>query len=200
MSTSLLRRRLLLAALPLLPAGCGLSERPYAEQRQWPLLVPRPNPRPPRRGGPVLEIRSLRAGPGLAIRLLQTVQPDGSIQSNFYEQWAVPPAEGVEDALRGWLAQSGLFSAVVAPGSRANADISLEGELTALWADSANDRAVATIAITAIDLRTAARRILLQRTFNGTAPLTAPGPAASAQAQLAALADAFGKLETALRP
>ena len=53
---------------------------------------------------------------------LQWLQRDGSVHVDFYEQWAVPPAQAVEDDLRQWLADSGRFRAVVAPGSRLNAD------------------------------------------------------------------------------
>ena len=86
-----MNRRALL--LPLLLAGCGLSERPYAERRQWPLIAPRPTALPPRPGGKVLEVRGFRAGPGLEARGLQSLDADGSIRTGFYEEWAVPPAQ-----------------------------------------------------------------------------------------------------------
>src|SRR5215472_8066786 len=133
------RRRVL--ALPLLLAACGLSERPYAERRQWPLLIRRPNALPPRTGGRILEVRPINAGPGLEVRGLQSLEGDGSLHTAFYEEWAVPPAEGIGDALRLWLAGSGKFGAVVAPGSRLTADLVLEGELTALWTEPAQQHA-----------------------------------------------------------
>ena len=46
-----MNRRALL--LPLLLTACGLSERPYAERRQGPLLVQRPITIPARAGAPV---------------------------------------------------------------------------------------------------------------------------------------------------
>jgi ABC-type uncharacterized transport system auxiliary subunit len=192
----------MLPGLPLALAACGLSERPYSEQRQWPLLVRRPTALPARSalqarsGGLVLEVRGLRASPGLETRGLQTVQPDGSIQTGFYEQWAVPPAQGVEESLRQWLADSGLFAAVVAPGSRSQADWSLEGELTVLW--TAADAAHAALAITLIDVRSPARRILLQQSFTAQAVLQGADVPAAVQAQLAALSDIMGRVETAL--
>jgi len=191
-----MRRRLFLLAGPLALAGCGLSERPYAEQRQWPLHVQRPAALPPRPDGPVVEVRGLRAGPGLETRGLQSVRLDGSIQTAFYEQWAVPPAEGAEDALRLWLAQSGTFAAVVSPGSRAAPDLSLDGELTVLWTDGAV--AHAAIAVTAVAMRPPTRRIVLQHTFESTAPLADDSAAAAVRAQLAALASVFGQIEAAL--
>ena len=195
-----MRRREFLSGLPLALTACGLTERPYAEQRQWPMLIRRPVVLRARANGPVLEVRGLRAGPGLESRGLQTLQADGSMRNEFYEQWAVPPAQAVEDALRIWLGQSGHFSAVVSPGSRVTADISLEGELTALWANMVTGTARAAIAVTALDVRTPASRILLTRTMDGTAVLADPKPAAAVQAQLTALADTFAQIEAALIP
>ena len=193
-----MRRRAFLA-LPLTLAACGLAERPYAERRQWPLLVHQPETRPPRRGGPVLEVRPLRAGPGLEARGLQSLQPDGSMRTAFYEEWAVPPAEGAGDALRLWLTNSGKFGAVVAPGSRVTPDLVMEGELTALWSEPAQKQARATLAITVVDQRGGSSRILLQRTFTGTAPLGSDAAPDAAHAQLEALADAFRQIEQAVQ-
>lgn len=195
MTQSKLPRRILLG-LPLALAACGLSERPYAEQRQWPLVARRSSTLPPPARGLVLELRSLRAGAGLETRGLQTILPDGSIQTAFYEQWAVPPAQGVEDSLRTWLTQSGLFTAVVGQGSRGAPDLSLEGEVTALWATSV--AGTATVAITLIDLRSPARQIRLQRSFTAAAPLRDADPAAAVQAQMAALADVLTQIEAAI--
>jgi cholesterol transport system auxiliary component len=184
--------------MPFVLAACGLAERPYAERRQWPLTVARPGILPPRPGGLVLEVRGVRPGPGLDERGLQTLQSDGSVQISFYEQWAVAPAQGVEEALRRWLAQSGKFAAVIDPGSRVNADISLDGELTALLTDRAAGIAHAGIAVTVIDLRTSARRILLQRTLSGAVAAADGSPQSAVEAQRSALAVAFAGIEGAL--
>jgi cholesterol transport system auxiliary component len=191
------RRAILLA---LLATGCtgGLSERPYTERRQWPLLIRRERDLPPRKGGRVLEVRGLRAGPGLETRGLQELQRDGSVRTDFYEEWAVPPAQGAEDALRLWLAGSGRFAAVVATGSRMPPDLVLEGELTVLWSQPTEQEARAAIAITLLDQREAAPRIRLQKTFTGRAVLGGTGAPAAAQAQLAALRDVFGQIEAAV--
>jgi ABC-type uncharacterized transport system auxiliary subunit len=190
-------RRALLA-LPFLVAACGLSERPYTERRQWPLLLRRPNTLPPRRGGPVLEVRTLNAGPGLESRGLKLLTADGNMQTLFYEEWAVPPAQAIEDSLRLWLSASGRFGAVVAPDSRVQADLALEGELTALWAEPGQHLARAAIAVTLIDQRGASPRILLQRTFRGEATLASDSPPDAASAQIAALTEVFRQVEAAI--
>jgi ABC-type uncharacterized transport system auxiliary subunit len=190
-----MNRRALL--LPLLLAGCGLATRPYAERRQWPLAVTRPGTLPPG-GRKVLEVRSLLAGPGLDARGLQSLEADGSIRTGFYEEWAVPPAQGVEEALRAWLAASGLFVAVVAPGSRVVADVVLEGELDALWTEPSAKLAHAALGVTLIANGTTPH-VLLQRRFAATAALTGQGAGADVAAMLAALAIVLAQVESALR-
>lgn len=182
------RRALLLATLGA--ASCSvLPTRPYETRRQWPLLATRPTTLPARPAAPVLLVRTLRAGPGLEQRGLRRVQPDGSVASDFYEEWAVPPAEGVENALRLWLAASGRFAAVLAPGSRLPASRILEGELTDFTADP--PAGVARIGLALVELADHAGHVtpLWQRSFVATAPLTqadAPALAASLRAALAA--------------
>jgi ABC-type uncharacterized transport system auxiliary subunit len=190
-----LNRRALLLALPL--AACGLAERPYAERRQWPIAASRPAALPARAKGRVLELRTLRAGPTLESRGLQTIQPDGSMRTGFYEEWAVPPAQGAEEALRRWLAASGLFAAITAQGSRAAPDLSLEGELVALNANPTAKSATATLAITVIASKS--DRVLLQRSFTETAAMRGEGPAAEVHAMLAALTIVLARIEAALR-
>ncbi len=192
------RRSTLMLGSVLALAGCGLSERPYAEKRQWPLTVTRPRSLPPRTRGRTLLVRSIQAAPGLGARGLQTLQPDGSLRVDFYEEWAVPPAEGVESDLRQWLADAGLFAAVVAPGSRLAADLVLEGTLTALIAEPERGVARAVLTVVLIDPRPAPTRILLQQRFVAQRALSNAEAPAIAQALLAAIADLLGQIETAV--
>ena len=172
-------------------AGCSiLPTRPYVERRDWPLDVRRPVALPPRPGGKALLVRTLQAAPGLEARGLQVMQADGSIRTEFYEQWAVPPADAVEDVLRRWLAASGLFSAVLAPGSRARADLALEGELLSLLALPAQGVSRAALGLVLVDLQPAPARVLLQADATAAALLNGVGPpgiARSGQEALAAL-------------
>ena len=193
-----MKRRALLLAPWLMGACSVLPERPYAQKRDWPLAVRRPADLPSRAGGGVLLVRSLAAAPGLEERGLHALQPDGSMRVSYYEQWITPPAQGVEEALRQWLAASGLFAAVLAPGSRVAADLVLEGELTALWAEPAAARAVAGLAFALLDQRHGGAAVLAQQAVAGTAPLGAPNAPASVAAQQLALADAFGQIERSL--
>ena len=186
-------------AAPLALAGCGLETRPYAERRQWPLLVRRPQALPPRSGGKVLLVRSFAAGPGMDLRGLQSVQPDGSIRTEFYEEWSVPPSQAVEEAVRGWLADSGLLSAVVAPGSRLAADLVLEGVLDALWTVPAGQVARAALGVTLVAEGGTGPRLVLQRRLDAEAALAGATPQDAVAAMTASVAALCGRVEAAVR-
>jgi cholesterol transport system auxiliary component len=193
-----MRRRATLAAFLAL-TGCALSERPHVDKRIWPLVVRRPTAAPPARHGRVLLVRSVRAAPGLEARGVQSLLPDGSMQADFYEEWAVPPAEAVESDLRQWLAESGLFQAVLAPGSRLSPDLIAEPELLAFWADLPAARARCALSIVLLDQRQGATAgVLMQRTFAASVPLSATDVPAIVESLRAALADVLRQIEAAL--
>jgi cholesterol transport system auxiliary component len=190
-----MRRRLLLTGAAAL-AGCSiLPQQSPVQRRDWPLDVARTPALPARRRGKVLLVRGVRAAPGLEGRGLQWLQPDGSVHLDFYEEWAVPPAQAVEDELRQWLADTGLFGAVAAPGSRLNADLLLEGELTAFSADLKAGVARASLALVLLDQRPSPIRILLQKTENAEVKLSGNDPPAIVEALKAALVEVLRQTE-----
>ncbi|HTU55636.1 MAG TPA: ABC-type transport auxiliary lipoprotein family protein [Acetobacteraceae bacterium] len=197
-----MRRRTFLLGLPLALGGCASAlERPYVARQDWALSVPLPaQDAPARKGRKVLLVRSMLAAPVLGDRGLLTLNPDGTMTTSFYERWAVPPAEGVGSSLTQFLAQSGLFSAVLAPGSLADADLALEPDLLALWAEPATGRAVASLSIVLLTASSLNPRVLLQASETATATLGGQGAEAEVHAELAALAAVFRKVEAALTP
>ncbi|MGH7042380.1 MAG: ABC-type transport auxiliary lipoprotein family protein [Acetobacteraceae bacterium] len=134
----------------------------------------RPVALPPRAGGKVLVVRELTPAPGLDQLGVQWLRSDRSLHVDFYNQWAVPPAEGVTDDLRRWLAASGLFAAVVGPDSEVAANFTLSGELTAFMGDPARRRARVALALVLIGGRPA--RLLVQRTVVAETPMQAATP------------------------
>ena len=190
-----MKRRLLLSSALAL-GGCSvLPAQPYLQRRNWPLVVRRSTSLPANPRGRALLVRDLTAGPGLESNGLQWLQPDGSVHVDFYEQWAVPPAEAVTDDVRHWLADAGLFSAVLASGSRMNADFVLEGELDALLGDLGNNRARVALALVLLDQRPSTTKVLLQKTERVEVPLTGNDPPAIVQAVKAALAEVLRETE-----
>lgn len=191
-------RRLVLLGLGAL-GGCSVLPQPsYVQQTQWPLVVRRPESLPPRPRGRVLVVRSLQAAPGLEQRGLQWLRPNGSVHVDFYNQWAVSPAQGVTDDLRRWLAASGLFAAVVAPDSGLLPDLSLEGELTTFIADPRTLTAHAAVALVLVDAHPSPARVLLQKTISSDARMPSDTPAGVAEALVAALTDVLRQTEAVL--
>ena len=204
------RRPLLLAFSAVGGASCSvLPSRPYREVQRYALAPERPRREPPAKRGPVLLLRSVRAAPGMDSRGLRIVGAGGQVDTEFYNEWAAPPVELVEEAMRQWLAASGLFAAVVAPGSRLRPGLVLEAELLRLQAEPRAGLARAGLAALLLEEpRDASQqaRILGQFTPEGTAPL--PGaarradtvPAGEAAAAMRdALAAALAALERDLR-
>jgi cholesterol transport system auxiliary component len=206
------RRHATLLLLPVLAAGgCSvLPNRPYQEVQRFALAPERPRREPPPSGrAPVLLLRTLRAAPGLEARGLRQIEANGQVTTEFWNEWTAPPAELAEEALRRWLAASGLFAAVTPPGSRLRPDLVLEAGLVRLQA--APEAGLARAALSALLLREGAEggsqaRILGQFTPEATAPL--PGgprrvsdlpPPEAAEAMAAALATALAMLERELR-
>jgi cholesterol transport system auxiliary component len=190
-----MKRRLLLAGAAAL-GGCSvLPQQPSVQRREWPLDVARVPALPPRRRGTVLLVRSVRAAPGLEERGLQWLQPDGSVRIDFYEEWAVSPAQAVEDELRQWLGDAGLFSAVPAPGSRLNADLVLEGQLTAFAADLKAGVARVSLAVVLLDQRPSPIRVLLQKTESAEVKLVGTEPPVMVDALKTALVEVLGQTE-----
>jgi len=188
-------RRALLLGLGAV-AGCSvLPERPYQQKRVWPLAADDPSPVPGRRGAPVLLVRAMGAGPGLETRGLHGLLPDGSMRVEFWEEWAAPPAQAAEAALRARLAATGKFAAVAAPGTRLEARYALESQLLALWDNGTT--ATARIGWTLIDLGHD-NAPLKQQTSVGEAHLADASAPARAAAQSAALAQALERLANAV--
>ena len=173
-------------------SGCGVLARPaYVQRRVWPIAARRPVRLAAPVRGPVLAVRALTAGPGLDATGVEWLRPDGSLHVDFYNQWAVPPAEGVTDALRRWLAASGRFGAVVGPDSGLAPALTLEGELTAFLGEPARFHAEVRLALV---LRRGGR-LLAQRVVTGRARLADAAPEAVVRATLAALAGACAGVE-----
>lgn len=195
-----MKRRLLLLAAPLLLAGCSiLPDRPNVPVRRYALNPRRAASVQAPRAAPVLLQRRMRAVPGLQDLGLRRARPDGAYEFLPYEEWIAPPADLADAALRAWLQASGRFTAVVQAGTRADADLVLEPQLTVLETVPQSGEARAAIAAVLMREERLASRVLGTIEASGRAPLP-PNATAPQQAQAleAALARAFADLEAQL--
>jgi cholesterol transport system auxiliary component len=192
-----MKRRAILAA-PLVLTACGslLPQQKYVPRINWPLQPAPPAQNPTNPSGPVVQVRPITAAPGMDQQGVQSLLPDGSLNVDYYNLWAVSPADATTQGLMTWLQASGDFSAVIAPGSRLNASLILEGELTELVADPGKSeaRAVLTLAVIRNSAAIGASAVpLAQQRITGTAPLTGNTPAAEVAAMRVAFASALSQ-------
>ena len=201
------RRRIVLAA-PLALAACTslLPAQKYTPRVNWPLQPAPPAAAANAGNGQVLMIRPIAAAPGLDSRGLQSLAADGSLKVDYYNLWAVPPADAVTQALVDWSQASGAFFAVVTPGSRLQPALIVEGELTELLADPGRGEAHAALTLVLIKpagTLTGTALPVTQARLQATAPLQGEDPTAMAAAQNNALsgvlAQAMVLLERAAR-
>jgi ABC-type uncharacterized transport system auxiliary subunit len=181
-------------------AGCSvLPDRPYQETQRFALLPERPQRNPASPRAPVLLIRAFRAAPGLDLRGLRSLGADGRVTLEYWAEWAAPPADLAEEALRRWLAASGRFGAITAAGSRVRSNYVLEGELVRLQAEPAAGvaRAGLSLLLMSQDGMDEAK-VLAPILADGSAPLTARAPEALAAAMTAALGAALAMAERAI--
>jgi len=199
-------RRHSLFGLLVLPGCSVLPDRPFIEIRRYPLSPARPADAPRRQGREAVLVRDMRAGPGLDSRGLRSIRNDGTLAVAPYAEWAAPPADAAEAAMREWLRASGLFAGVALPGSRIAAPLVLESELVALEQDSPRTARAAISALLVEETGLAGVRLRGQFVARGTAAVQGEGQgggqgrgqAASAQAMSEALGAALASLETEL--
>jgi cholesterol transport system auxiliary component len=195
-------RRAALLGLPALVAGCANPlSRPFPEKALFVLDVRRPQRLPPTPRGRVLVLRSVTPAPGVELRGLVTRLPGGQQRADFWNEFFAPPAALVQDQLRTWLADSGLFSAVVDQGTRAAPSIALEPVLTGLFADGAVSppQARAQMQVLLLGLDRTPPRVLGRGEHDRAAQIASLEPAAIVAGLNVALAAVFGEIEASLR-
>lgn len=199
----MLRRRLVLAA-PLGLAACGslLPRQKYVPRIIWPLQPPAPAANAAPGTGKVLLVRAITAAPGLDQRGLQSLGADGSLNVDYYNLWAVPPADALTQSLITWAQASGMFAAVVTPGTRLTPGLIAEGELTQLLADLPANMARARMSLLIIKASGAVAGFaqpLAQLSLSASAPIAGSGAQAQAEAENQAVASLLGQAMAALR-
>lgn len=198
-----MRRRLLLLAAPLGLSGCGslLPAQKYIPRTIWPLQPQPPTVKTAPPGAPVLLVRAINPAPGLEQRGLQSLTQNGNLVVDYYNLWAVPPAEALTQGLINWAQASGDFAAVIPPGSRLTPDLIVEGDLSELLFDLATNQAQARMTLLVIKpaLNLAGNtQPLIQANLTATAPAQSKSPEAQAEAESKAVANLLTQAITLL--
>jgi len=196
-----MRRRALLLAVPVVAAGCNPLAQPFPEKTMFVLDARRPERLPPNPRGRVLVVRSITPGPGAEQRGLVTRLPAGQQRIDFWNEFFAPPPALVQDQLRQWLADSGLFAAVVDPGTRASPTLALEPVLTALFADAAESPTVARVQMQTLilGLERSPPRVIAQAEHDRRAQIASLAPATIVAGFNVVLAAIFAEIEASFR-
>lgn len=196
-----MRRRALLAAAAL--AGCGNPlSRPYPEKRLYVLEARRAGTLPAPARGRTLLVRTVTASPGMEGRGLVTRRPGNVQHSDFWNEFFAAPAAMVQDAMRQWLSEAGLFAAVLDQGSAGRADLALEAVLVAALGDGTDPAAPAArlhLQTLLLGLDRTPPRIIARGDYDRRVTLPSLAPEAVAPGLSQALAVVLADLEADLR-
>jgi ABC-type uncharacterized transport system auxiliary subunit len=114
--------------------GCA---RPSLNSQQKSFLMEM-SPNPQRLPDPVngvLKIRHCRAAAPFDNPYFLYRTESGQYQQDYYRLFLTPPNEQINESLRAWLEQSGIFRGVLPASSAARPDYVLEPQLSALYTD-----------------------------------------------------------------
>lgn len=119
--------------LAILCAGC-VSRHSYTK-RQFVLEATRPAQPVRQHPDIVLAIRDFTIDPVCEGRGLLCRKGESEYEADFYHEFLIAPQALISSQTRQWLAQSGIFQAVLEPGSLVEATHILEGNVLALYGD-----------------------------------------------------------------
>ena len=128
----------LLLLLCAVSSGCVSLERSYPEKHFFVLEVSQ-DAKPldtPRTG--ILEVADLRISPRYEGQSFIYRISESGYESDFYNQFLIPPAALVAEEVRRGLAQSGIFQYVINSSSEVQPTYRLDGTVSAMYGDFRN--------------------------------------------------------------
>jgi len=135
-----------------------------------------------RQGGPVqpvadgsLEVHRFSIDAAFMTKNLVYRLGEFKYEADYYRQFLVPPGTMIADRTRDWLADSGLFRIVLPVGSRIVPTYTLEGNVTALYGDFADETApsaVMEIRVFLLENAGGQEKVVFSETYRATAPVS----------------------------
>jgi len=195
----------IVAAL-LLAGVCGLTgciSRPALTRQTFTFDAPTISATNAVTGGRVLGIRSLQIVVPFDGRSFVYRTGEFSYARDPYAGFLEPPAEELAAPMRGWLRESGSFSAVVEAGSALRPDTLVEISVSRLFGDfrqPAHPAAVLTMQLVFFDAPNGVPgRVIFQEDYSRRMPLDAPTAAALMDGWNRALAEILAEVSTDFR-
>jgi hypothetical protein len=183
-------------ALVLLP-GCSLKKA-YPAKSTFALEAIRGEATVRGSSAVVLRVRPFNAVAPFDERVFRSRIDDVRFEADFYNEFIFTPRTLISDQTRLWLQNAGLFGAVLEPASRAEPTHSLEGSVTALYADlrdAAAPKAVMELRLLLLKDSSASPEIVLDKTYRQAVPLENRQPATLAAGWSKGLAQILTALE-----
>lgn len=183
-------------ALVLVP-GCSLKKA-YPAKATFALEAIRAEATARASSTALLRVRPFTAVAPFDERVFRSRIDDVRFQTDFYNEFVFTPRTLISDQTRLWLQNAGLFGAVLEPASRAEPTHSLEGSVTALYADlrdAAAPKAVMELRLLLLKDSSASPEIVLDKTYRQVVPLENRQPAALAAGWSKGLAQILTALE-----
>ena len=124
----------------------------------------------------------------------------GVVESDFYNTFIINPASMLSQDLKDWLTASGLFAHIVAPGSLAGENLTLEGVVNTLHGDFSGPEPAAVLEMQffLIDESTEHNDIVFSGDYRERVPLASRQASALVDGLTRAAQDIFTKLEKEL--
>lgn len=125
--------------------------------------------------GPVLMVRPFSIAPAYAGRDLVRKIAANQLESDYYNEYFVSPAQMLTDLTRSWIDQSGLFQTVLPATSSIRPAMSLEAHIEKLLADMPNEtnpQAKLEISFILIEHNKRQQTIHFQKSYTWAHPMT----------------------------
>ena len=181
MNVRSLRSHVVLLALTPMLAACLTLERPYPEKRYYRLGVERTGEKREATPGAILRVSTFDISPAFQGRELAYLYEENRGEADFYNQLYLSPASHLTMVARAWLSDSGIFEHVVPSSSLVEANLVLEGSVSALLGDY-RDRSApkAWLKLQFLLLRDDATgaKIVLQKDYEEIVPISESTPRA----------------------
>jgi cholesterol transport system auxiliary component len=124
----------MLAAMVLF-CGCVSFERSYPDRRYFVLEVPPINPVANPGGRGVLQLATVRVSPRYADRNFVYRRSDARFESDYYNQFLIPPSALVTEEIRRALERAAVFQYVVGPTHPLSPTHVLDSSVNVLYGD-----------------------------------------------------------------
>ena len=167
-------------ALAILAAhlcGCGLS-KPYPAKQYYSIDVPAPSTSIPDRVQATLRVAPVRIAPPFDAQAFQYNTKPNQFESDYYVNFVTQPGDIITGELTQYLSAAGPYAVVVDGTSSVSTSRMLETRVSTLCGDYTDTpQAVVIAKIFLLDTRTADARVLFEKEYSQSVPLSGQDPA-----------------------